>query len=318
MRHGSVVWCVLAALAVGSCGDDETPRSELPLDLPVVGTVGEPPPEGERITILLTREGYIRVPEHDKPLSLLELRDWLREQTAPARAVPDGSSLFTAYLLIDRRTPWLGVEWLLQTCAHPDVRIWKLSLAATTSDGESGAIGVTLPGDHGPRPTPLEFPPVYRVKVFQRDDGTASGFRTLADAFAALPKDATGTGAVLDVVARPPSGGRVPYETILRIVGLGLHAGAQFVLFEAPDVYLGGDAATDAEAFAARMMNLQAKGGAPRFKLGDAGSFLPPDAEGAAPPPGLGRIHERYGTSLDDWPALEELEEVEEVEEGDG
>lgn len=321
-RLRALLSCVgLAFLGcLAACGSEpaEPPTTAPPLDLPVVGTVGEPPPLAERRTIQVTRSGHIRLPGRDGVLSLEELRQVLTESSrVPGTLAPDGSSRWTALLEIDAGTPWLGVQWILQTCAHPAVRIWRLSFAAVTPDGEVGAIGVTLPSDRGPTPTPLAFPPYHRVKVFQRDEGPASGFGVLAERLAALPKDETGIGAVFDVVAPPPSGGRVPYGTILRVVDLTLQAGARFVSFEGAAMPYDDEVFTDADAFARHLASLREQGGAPRFKVDGLADWLPPDPENASAPRGRGRIPGRYGASFDDWPLLEEavLEEVVEADE---
>lgn len=314
---------LLLTLLLAGCGtDDQGPAlpSDLPLALPVVGTVGAPPPATERIPIALTRDGYLHVPGRDEPLSLVALRAWLREQTSRLEArAPDGSSLRTAYLHIDKDTPWRAVQWLLMTCAHPEVRMWNIAFAARTPDGSHGAIGITLPMDRGPTPTPLAFPPYHRIKLFQRDVGhTKQPVRDLdelAAALDALPKDTTGVGAVFDVITPPPSGGRVPYATVLRIVDASLAAGARFVSLEGaamPRAEEGGrDTLADPQALAALFTELKARGGTTHVRLGDSLETIPYAASAA--PRGRGRIAGRWGTSLDDWPLLDELEEEVEV-----
>ncbi len=316
---------LLLTLLLAGCGtDDEGPAlpAGLPLALPVVGTVGAPPPAAERITIALTRDGYLHVPGRDEPLSLVALRAWLREQTSRFEArAPDGSNLRTMFLQIDKDTPWRGVQWLLMTCAHPDTRIWKIAFAAETPAGERGALGVTLPRD-GKAPLYDEDPPYHRIKLFQRDaQHTKPPVRDLdelAAALDALPKDTTGIGAVFDLVTPPPSGGRVPYGTALRIVDASLAAGARFVGFEGASMPRAGadgsDLLVDAEALAAMLVELKTLDGITHVRLGDAPEMIP-YAPGTTAPRGRGRIDGRWGTSFDAWPAFEEVEILEEVEE---
>jgi hypothetical protein len=50
---------------------------------------------------------------------------------------PYGSEI---YVLIraDRSTPWQEVQWIMQDCADPDVRIWKLQFATRDLLGQKG------------------------------------------------------------------------------------------------------------------------------------------------------------------------------------
>ena len=316
-------------LLLAGCGTEKlAEKPPLPLDLPVVGTVGALPPEAERLTIAVTRDGHIRVPDRDAPLGLRDLEQWLDERTSvPDARAPDGSSLRTAYLEIDAGTPWVGVQWILMTCAHPARKIWKFAFAARTpapggGAGARGAIVVSVPRDGNAWPPPPEPPPHYRIKLFQRDPGQASGpardWNDLASTLDALPKDTTDVGAIFEIITPPPAGGRVPYGTVLRIVDASLAAGARFIGFEGAAMPLGadGEIAMDARAFPQHLAELRARGGITHVRLGDAPETLP-YAAGDAPPPGRGRIEGRWGTSLDVWPIFGELEEeiLEEVDE---
>jgi biopolymer transport protein ExbD len=52
----------------------------------------------------------------------------LRADSAREDVEPFGSRI---YVLVraDRSTPWQEVQWIMQDCADPDVRIWKLQFA---------------------------------------------------------------------------------------------------------------------------------------------------------------------------------------------
>ena len=63
---------------------------------------------------------------------LLERAETKREDVAPY-----GSEIFVL-IRADRSTPWQEVQWIMQDCADPDVRIWKLQFATRDLLGQKG------------------------------------------------------------------------------------------------------------------------------------------------------------------------------------
>ena len=308
-RHGWILGLV-GVLGLG-CGGRPVPPAPLPLDLPVVGTVGDPPPAAQRVRIQITREGFLRVPGRDTPLSLRELEAWLVARSAdPATREADGASSLAALLEIDASTPWIVVQWILQGCAHPSVKIWKIALAARTGGGAVGALSVNLPKDgcgSGLEPGP----PTHRLKVFQRDDpGGPTGMRTLAAELRRL-QEAGGNDpeAVYEIVAPPPKGGRVPYGTIVQMLDACLSVGARFVLFDGASLPVAEEIQPDPAALAAYLRTLRARGGVAQIRIGRSKVLLGPDLEGPGPAPGRGRVAGRWGASEGPLPRGLPLEE---------
>ena len=75
-----------------------------------------------------------------KPRSHAELKDWLQTRADTEREddKPYGSKIFVL-IRADRSTPWQQVQWIMQDCADPDVRIWKLQFATRDETKGGGA-----------------------------------------------------------------------------------------------------------------------------------------------------------------------------------
>jgi biopolymer transport protein ExbD len=90
--------------------------------------------ENERVIINLVedekqRGKYVAIVKK-KRLSHEELKRWLllRADTSREDEPPQGSNIFVL-IRADRSTPWQEVQWIMQDCADPAVRIWKLQFA---------------------------------------------------------------------------------------------------------------------------------------------------------------------------------------------
>jgi biopolymer transport protein ExbD len=68
---------------------------------------------------------------HEQLKAYLQLRADSARETEP----PQGSKIFVL-IRADRSTPWQEVQWIMQDCADPNVRIWKLQFA--TRDEKKG------------------------------------------------------------------------------------------------------------------------------------------------------------------------------------
>ena len=313
--------CVVAVwIVVAGCGQQEDPaQAPLPLDLPVVGTVGDLPGEDVRVTVQVTREGEIRVPGSDEALGLRDLRARLSKaaREGPGALRPDGSSLKVALLQLDADTPWRVAQFVMQTCAHPDVKINEIALAARTPDGERGALHITLPRDRsGPMPGFPEVAPTTRkIKLFMRTrDAQPSGLAMLQARLRAmpLPKDST---LVYEIVAPPPSGGKVPYQVAMGILEICLASGGEHIFIEGAAIPLGEIAWNDGATLAAEVRALRTDPGVCVLRIDNEPAILLPDEPGQSVDGGRGRISGRYGTSQDEFPMIELEEELEEVEE---
>lgn len=269
-------------------------------DLPRVGTVGARPPAKASIVVTVTRDGSVHLPGVAKPLGLDDLRDHLaRRAREPALRQPDGTSRLDVVLDVDAHAPWLLTQWLMQTCAHPRVKVHRIWLGAQTRDGQRGAIAVELPRDRGLAPPAPAAPTMpVRVKLFQMKDlETSSGLACLHAALDGLRKEGRfGPRVPVEIVAPPPRGGAVPHGFVLGVINVCLQAGTRRLAFEGAAMPLGpGGAAPDAKALRERVAALQGRPGSVGVKVGHEPSVLPPDAADAKPPAGRGLVPGRWG-----------------------
>lgn len=316
------VCAVMAWMAVTGCGQPEdAATAALPLDLPVVGTVGDLPAADMRVTVQVTRDGEVRVPGSQEALGLRDLRQALAvaARRGPPSIRPDGSSRKVALLELDADTPWRVAQLVMQACAHPDVKINEIALVARTPKGERGALHITLPRDRsGPLPaSPEVAPTVRKIKLFMRTgDAQPSGVGMLQARLRAVPvpKDST---LVYEVIAPAPSGGKVPYRVVIRVLDLCLATGGQHIFLEGAATPLGQTAWDDGATLATEVRTLRTNPGVCVIRIDGEPGVLPPDERGQAVDGGRGRISGRYGTSQDEFLMIELEEELEEEEEED-
>jgi biopolymer transport protein ExbD len=96
------------------------------------------------------------------------LKRWLRARADAARkpdAKPHEPSELSVLIRADRRAGWRNVQWVMQACADPTVRIYKLQMAAGT-----GSIGTHLPRDRGLRAGPPKAVPAARLVLRRFSD----------------------------------------------------------------------------------------------------------------------------------------------------
>ncbi len=285
------LWRLHAATENEAAGDD--------VALPVVGTVGALPPTDTRLVVRVSREGWIRVPAQQNPLSLLALRRYLKDRAAPARLrEPDGSSRLDVVLDVDATIPWIVTQWIMQTCAAPEIKIYKLWLGARTAHDGRGAITTVLPKDRGLAPTP-HFPGDFikhKIKVFKRRGAGASNLRAV---YAALDRRQRATGSradtVFEIVAPPPLGGAVPHGYVVQLVDACLAAGARSIVFEGA-ANPRGPAAGDARQLKRMIDALRARPGVPMVRLNNDPAYVTASGDGLAAIPARGVLSSPWGT----------------------
>ncbi len=302
------------------------PRRGTALRLPRISRVGHEPPEAWRILISVTAAGYIHVGTDEKQLSLSELSDYLRTRSAPEKfREADGSSQLAVLLDVDHETPWVVVQWLMQICAHPATRLYKIYLAArSTGAGVEGAIGAHLPKDRGGPTRADEPPPRVEVKAFRREHAPSDP-RALYAALKTIPL-AKRRDAMWELNTPPPHGGRVPYGYVLQVLDAMLAAGAANIMFEGAAMPIGEPLFNSADALAAEIALRKAAPGSSYLKLGRR--LIAEDAP-TAELPQVGRVEKLVGAppwgEQDERRAmfwfgsgelLEEVVEREEVEDG--
>ncbi len=231
LRRDGARW----ALSMARVRSQVNPRRGADLDLPRVGTVGQEPPKGMELLITVTRDGYIHLGTDATKLSLDELSTRLEaENKRRNQFEPDGASGLAALIDADAGTPWVLTQWLMQICAHPAIKIYKLYFGARAKrDDSEGCLTAFLPKDRsGPlHPGGADQPLRVKAKVFRKTGGEASDVRALYAALLKIPLKKR-REAVYEIVAPPPHGGRVQHGYILSIMDAMLAAGAQDIIFE--------------------------------------------------------------------------------------
>jgi len=300
-------------LQVPAAASTVNPLRGKQLSLPRVGTVGTVPSARARVIVSVTREGWIRVPDRKEPLSLLSLERYLADKTNDPRLTePDGASRLGVLLDVDATIPWVITQWLMQTCAHPRVKIYRIWLGARAhAGGQDGAIAMVLPKDRGLAPT-ARFPTDFikhKLKVFKREGPGPSDMRAL---YAALKKrhDAAGRGrpnTKFEIVAPPPKGGAVPHGYVVQMLDVCLAVGAHDIIFEGAASPLG-SLADSARELARYIDAVRASPGVPMVKLSNSRSFVGSSGHGLPAVPARGTLKIRWGAGMSQ--AVEQLEEV--------
>ncbi|MDA1195496.1 MAG: hypothetical protein O2894_09975 [Planctomycetota bacterium] len=294
------------------------PRRGTQLTLPRLSIVGQEPPHGMEVLVSVTSSGHIYIGADERPSSMAQLAARMRERADadPALREVDGGSRLALLLDADVTTPWNVVQWIMQTCAHPAVRIYRIYFGARAArDGVEGALATRLPKDRSGPVGPREPGHTFRVKAFHRAGETSDPLALYAK-LRSVPLEVRQRGR-WEIVAPPPYGGAVPYGYILETLDVLLAAGATNVVFEGAAMPPQDDGLfTDADALAAHLTALKARPGVPFLKLG--ADRIEADAA-TYPLPDVGRVERvvgapRYDEDADERFEIElELEEQEDV-----
>ncbi len=135
---------------------DLSSKEFFPVDLPYarMGVDDKPVPgEVKRFVINLTRDGRIIFKGNTFELTspdagiqddnIVALRTALRQihDSGGGSALlrePDGASKVPVMIHADWGTKWKYVQWVMQACAHPDIKIYKLQFAIKVPKPEDG------------------------------------------------------------------------------------------------------------------------------------------------------------------------------------
>jgi biopolymer transport protein ExbD len=84
------------------------------------------------------REVEIKIKAQKYDLAALKAHLWKLAETKRNPDDPSGANPSEVYVLIrcDKDIPWKEVQWVMQACADPDVRIYKLQFATAEHDAE--------------------------------------------------------------------------------------------------------------------------------------------------------------------------------------
>ncbi len=196
--------------------------------------MGDLPPEAGRLVVEVDAASRIFVDGREIPFE--GLQELLRRRADETRQDVGGKpSKLDVVLRVDRDLPWTRALRLMEACALPEVRIYRVHFAALPEGGgEEGSFATFLPGGHrpgvsdvsagaaGPVPVPLRLSPdPARTTNLDRDllpflgtTWTDLGWSSIQVTFDAAPE--TSAGVALRAV-----------ETILR-------SGVDSVVFRCP------------------------------------------------------------------------------------
>lgn len=136
-------------------GTRETPETDLAagVELPPARNGG---PWPRPIRIAVTKDAKLRL--DGVPVTLDDLVRNLGEATRGTHAtgLPLRPSLRFVVILADRRIRWREVQWVMQACADPSVRLYRLNFAVTGPGGDRRILPATLPVDRGLAGLPFE------------------------------------------------------------------------------------------------------------------------------------------------------------------
>jgi biopolymer transport protein ExbD len=138
--------------------------------LPVLGTVGDLPPEKETVVVEVLPTPALLV--EGKQVDLNGFQAYLQPKADAAREEDAArASKLHVVLRADRDVPWQDMQWVLQACADPRIRVYRILFAAVPEDGGAeGAMALFLPKDVGPQsgsaapPVRAQLPVRLRVK----------------------------------------------------------------------------------------------------------------------------------------------------------
>ncbi len=269
--------------------------------LPVLGTVGDLPPEKERLEVEVLSSTTLRA--GGETLDLPGLQALLRKRSEGLyEEKPPRVSRLYVVLRVDRDVRWQDVQWVMQACASPDVRVYRILFAAVPEDGgEEGAMAMFLPLDVGLSTANSTGPEVdLTVRLRSRDTSPAAPgpalFAHMEKAFGKRKDEVTGATLDADPV--------VATGAVLEAADALLRWGIRRVLFRGTSQAVVATPERPAEARPRVFVRLTA--------------VEPPGQGGPVPPP-LARVKGRLAGQAEAPPAaLRETEPISESEVGVG
>jgi len=128
------------------------------------------PKEGEFVEILVAADGGLTVGGKAVDLKKLTMRLLVHAERDRDRTHPLKISRSPVVVHASKDVRWRELQWVLQACADPDVRIWRIYLAMRDAGGKFVYVPVFLPLD-GPS---VEGRTCLRVVIKRKQHETAS------------------------------------------------------------------------------------------------------------------------------------------------
>ena len=220
----------LAGPAAVRAEEPDRPPAVVPADrLPVLGTVGDYPPEAERLVLDLHAGTPSSLSVDGTRLERRNLPSLLRTRARPMRAAsPHGTSPLHIVIRADRAVRWQDTQWVLQAAAHPGICVNRVLFAAMPEDGgDEGAMALFLPDCVSPPDVPPDGPRVVLpVALSGSQPGPSDAGPSVHFAAARFRAAAKGSR----VVARLDAERGVSTGAVLRVADALLRSGVQVVL----------------------------------------------------------------------------------------
>jgi biopolymer transport protein ExbD len=223
-------------VATGRLSRSEAPPAEVEtaagVDLPSAeSTMPWPKP----IRIAVSAEGKIRV--GGKKAELAGLLGHLVRLSRGSHDLAHAQqpSMKDVVILADKTVRWRMVQWVMQACADPDVRIWRIWWA--TEGGR--AIPVFLPMDRGLSDMPFESSPKITIELKRKKGGDSTTVtlmgQDLGIILAAQKPGESRVRALLkadaDMIGEVRGGEWVPFGDVVQAVDLFRRSGVREIQF---------------------------------------------------------------------------------------
>ncbi len=222
----------------GERGESDRPFAVGSLELPSAKSV-EPFKASLRIVVQKDEKVFVGGKVRDWAGLKADLVAFVKRERGQSTEENRGSLPHDGPVLIsaDRRVRWRVIQWVMQTCADPDVKLWRLAFQVESADGKT-ALPVPLPLDRdtGFR---VEEPPTLRVQLKRRKQDLQTRVTMLTDelgsgeqGFAGLKKRvALVFGYSPHATLELNAWASVPFEDVVRTVDYLKLAGFENVTF---------------------------------------------------------------------------------------
>ena len=198
------------------------------------------PDSKEYLEIALSKDRKLFVGGKEVTFKEMVKRILVHAEASRNEKQPTKPSNMPVLLHAYKETNWRNMQWIMQACADPNVRIWRIWLAAQDKDGKPAYVKVFLPFDRGLLLRGPDAPPKIKIELRRKKEDKATrvyladqkvgsddaGFKALktklADLWKAIEKKGT---------AELYAWASVPYEDAVKVVEIVQSTGIKTLTF---------------------------------------------------------------------------------------